>query len=376
MSGAQYEQEDFILVPLTPIHVGGGEEAQLLPEDYRLKGDVLELVSARAVLATQESKTREQMIVALKRDPQTAICRLHDMAPEALVTERIKLDKVSSRELSRSGRRNQIDAFIRSGERPFLPGSSLKGALRTAWLAKCASSVGGRPLSGYKNLERWAFALASSPNETDTDPMRDVTIIDAPLPAGSTRIDPVLSWKKGKKGHYEFGSLGQMHRERMAAVVDGGAPPLIDVSIGLRAKAVRALRKELDPQDSRSPKYAPMAVDALLAALEAHHAPLWGREAEEKFFKGEAGARLRQALVLFDHLDRKGETPAAALVRLGWAAHAEAKSIDGFRQIGPQVKRKSADEGSSRHVVNLNGHPVPFGWALLVRKTRWRAPER
>ena len=96
----------------------------------------------------------------------------------------------------------------------------------------------------------------------------------------------------------------------------------------------------------------------------------------ERFFP-ESGKRLVQALGLFDGMSRGGERPAAALVRMGWAAHAEAKSIAGFREIHrPQFRGTGGEyaaEGSSRHVVDLPGGPYPFGWALLVMADEWRA---
>ncbi|MFC3118250.1 hypothetical protein ACFOHS_08445 [Jhaorihella thermophila] len=38
--------------------------------------------------------------------------------------------------------------------------------------------------------------VASDEQATDTDPLRDLAVADAPLPAGATRIDKVVSWKK------------------------------------------------------------------------------------------------------------------------------------------------------------------------------------
>jgi len=149
--------------------------------------------------------------------------------------------------------------------------------------------------------------------------------------------------------------------------------------MGLRTDTVRKERHGLDETHQKTPRRAPQSVAALLGALEAHHAPLWQREVDEKFFAGESGARLRQALALFDHLSRGGDDPDAALIRLGWAAHAESKSIAGLRKIyRTQAKGagKTAAEGSTRHVINLQGQPAPFGWALLVRQQRWQAPQK
>lgn len=347
MSGAQFVTHHLVLVPLTPLHIGGGEEAQLLPQDYRLNGGHAEQLDIRRVLA-----------------------RL----PEA-------------------ERAARIAAFFRAGGRPTLPGSSLKGALRTAWAAEMAARFGPPrlpplgewpKLSPRKRAEKAAemveqlFALAGGKRAQDTDPFRDVMVADAPLPEGATRIDPVATWKRQDGRAYGFGSVGQMHRERMRSVADGGEPPVIALRIGLRdgafARAGETLAHDRRPRSDRLPG----GIEALLAALEAHHAPLWQREVEEKFFAGPPGERLRQALALFAGFARGQE---AALIRLGWAAHAEAKSLAGLRRIErPQAggADRFAAEGSARHVVNLKGHPLPFGWALLIRKQAWeqRKPKK
>ena len=41
MTGTQFEQLDFLLIPLTPIHIGGGDTASLGRENYRVNGTFL-----------------------------------------------------------------------------------------------------------------------------------------------------------------------------------------------------------------------------------------------------------------------------------------------------------------------------------------------
>lgn len=383
---AQLDFHRLVLVPLTPIHIGGGEEARLLPEDYRLNGSMVERVNVRAVLARLPADERERLIRDFDRNPEGFIRSLQQKAGAEDVIERIPISRESAGAVDLGGeghgRRNQIDAFIRAGAGPFLPGSTLKGALRTAWLLTIwklrERKTGARPFEGRsaRDLEVALFDLERGNAATDTDPMRDVTVRDAPLPQDATRIDKVLAWKRGADG-YGFSQTGEIHRERLRAVIDGDAPPLIEVEIGLRSEAVRRGRVERAADRRAYPRTPPSQLSILLASLEAQHAPLWKRELE-KFFAGETGLRLQQALALFDGLARGGNAPAAALVRLGWGAHAEAKSLEPVRRIErPQVRGsgRHAKEGSARHVLNIGGAPAPFGWALLVRKEAWEAKQ-
>jgi hypothetical protein len=137
---------------------------------------------------------------------------------------------------------------------------------------------------------------------------------------------------------------------------------------------VRDERCNLDPDAKHHSRHAPDSIGALLAALETQHLELWDRELE-KFFPEQKGMRMRLSLELFDQFSREGASPEAALIRLGWGGHAEAKSLAPIRLIErPQSKTidgRFAKEGSARHVIDLAGHPTPFGWALMVRRDAW-----
>ncbi|WP_136646405.1 type III-A CRISPR-associated RAMP protein Csm5 [Tabrizicola sp. YIM 78059] len=405
MTGAQFITHRLVLVPLTPIHIGGGEEARLLPQDYRLRGGHAERIDLRAVLARLSERERAAWIADMARASgdalQNVLRSVQGKAGPSEVIERIPISAESAREVDLAGegqgRRNQIDAFFRAGGRPCLPGSSLKGALRTAWAAEMARRNRTPQLP---RLEEWRnkhknerariaadmvanlFAIAQRQLAQDTDPFRDVEVADAPLPEGATRIDPVATWKRGRPAPgggpapFGFATVGQMHRERMRSVADGGAPPVVGITLGLRDGTIAKEAAAKDAAKRPKPDRVPDGLSALLAALEAHHAPLWQREVNKTFFDGPAGDRLRQSLDLFSSLPRGGDAPQAALVRIGWAAHAEAKSLAGLRRIErPQARGadRFAAEGSTRHVVNLAGHPLPFGWALLVRAEAWDA---
>jgi len=410
VTSGQFESHEFVLVPLTPIHVGGGEEAQWLPEDYRLSADrgCIERISARAVLARLDEKMRADLIAKFDRDPPGFIRELQKRARNDEVVEQISVSAESAAEIDLSAdgrsRKNQIDGFFRAGGQPTIPGSSIKGAIRTAWLRalwefKKRSAHGRDPwtlpdirawaampprgresrAASARQLEEVLLDLAPGKRSTDTDPFRDVSVADVAIPKGATRIDRIADWKKSQRG-YGIQKNAQMHRERLRSVMDGGEPPVLRVVLGLRAGEVRKRRSQLDGSKDRTPRVPIESADLLLAALEMHHAELWERELE-KYFRGPEGERLRQALEVFRAFRRKGKAPEAALIRIGWAAHAEAKSLAPVRRIErPQAKGdgRFAREGSTRHVIDISGHPAPFGWALLVRAEAWaeKAPAR
>lgn len=396
MTGAQFDTARFILVPLTPLHIGGGEEAILTPEDFRAPQDPLERVDLRKVLLRENAV---ELVRKAGLDIWSPLKWAREKAREEDIEERIAISTAALREFKPAFERaatpdeqsrGQINAFQRSAGRPVLPGSSLKGALRTAWLAYCSVRYDkdvpvekrGETAKRHKLLTQRAFQLDSSKQATDADPMRDVTVSDAMLPKESTLIDSLESWKE-RRGRYSSEREGKMLWERTRSVVDGGKPPCIKLSIGVRRKDIVDERRGMKP--GHAPSRSPATLAALLAALNAHHEPLWTRELE-KYFPGAEGQRLRKALCLLNHLRRATDPkadPDAALIRIGRGGHAESKSVATHREV--QIKKpgrgnetKGAQEGSTRHVVRLDddGPVAPFGWALLVRKDRWRAPSR
>lgn len=368
---AQFALSDFVLIPLTPIHIGGGEEAKLGPENYRIRDNRLERVNLRRLLL-RGNKAGLQLQGGFQ---DQIFERLRDEAGPDDIEDSIALAPESAREIGKSGalRQGKVDGFQRSGGAPVLPGSSLKGALRTAWLAHCAKGV--RLPRDANDLTVQAFAL-NPQHKTDTDPFRDLLVEDAVIAAGDTMIDRIFSWKKGEGGQYTFKDTGQMHWEMLRAVADGGEPPVIRLRLGLRDNVVRAQRGQTGRVEQ--PKRAPSDIAALLRAATAQHGPVWKADLD-RFFAGRDD-RLKQTLQLFRHLKRDDPDPDAALIRLGRGGHAESKSVAQFRQVeirNPKTNEKrKADYGTTRHVVKVGDMPVSLGWALLVRADRWQAPER
>ena len=381
MIGPQFIRHDFVVVPITPIHIGGGEEAVLGLEDYRLKNNSLERCDLKGALLA--APNLNALLRDMAKDPIATIRRVQNSVDDREITERIcvsnkvleAINPIKSKEVSRNRRRGDIYAFQRSGEYPVLPGSSIKGCLRTAWLAECVrrKEIRASDLPHEKSRHGRLFEIAFEIDHQDTatDPFREISVSDALIPADSTRVDLVSTRKFNNREEGNAQKLGIINiRERIKAVCDGGKPPLISVQIGLRHSHIQEQRP-----DNMQIVTAPKSVHELLSALEAHHAPLWTRDIERFFPKSAKG--LQQSLAIFDDLNRSGKAPCAALCRMGWASHAEAKSVAGFRKIHrPQFKGRSgefAEEGSARHVVDLPGGPFPFGWALLVTAEAWQA---
>ena len=303
------------------------------------------------------------------------------------------LSDSSARELQRAlenpNRRGSFRSMVRSGGRAIVPGSTVKGALRTGLLhlefERRGVSPGevlmliedrGRSGKASDKLQELAFSL--SPRVTESDPMRDVAVADAVLDEESTQIDQVVDWKRDRSGEFNVPNQQfQLHVERLFSLADRlghrRVSP-ISVSIAVRGSKVLGERRELERRSERlgpdrSPNFA-----TLLQGVNAHHIAVWKLERQHLFsgpLGGDTAALLKSCLDTLgigdiDTLERD-EAPRRALIRLGWAGHFDrSRSKQCAADTVPRRRRTAAAVGSTRRGVMLGGVFVPFGWAALI----------
>lgn len=384
----------FTAIPLTPIHVGDG--SLLAPEDYLLEQAAVARFVPERVVADMRPSERQRFLAALdagRLDEAQAILR-RAADPDRHVVERIALAECAREKLAalfeNPLQRGEIRPFVRTGGRPYLPGSSLKGALRTALLnhfailrqpavVRALSEAAGqerRPGETGRRAEalvRAAFDLG--PNGPDTDPLRFVEVADAPLPPGRTRIDLVENWKPApRRAGAESRPPIPMQVERLLSRADGQTFGF-DVRIGVdpeAARAARALDRGKAPGDA-------VTIDTLMRAVNDF---AWRRFDEELdvFFAGEPAtlALLEEAFRIPAgkqtwSLPLVRRHPNCMLLRVGRFTQFESKSVDHFREgWNPQAGRPIKEHGATRNVIALPGPDgkarVPLGWLLLVRR--------
>lgn len=379
-------------IPLTPIHVGDG--SVLAAEEWRLGQDGrLERFSPAAVLRAAPERTRTDYLRALEQgDLVRAQTILRNAVRPEQVQERIAVGPEAHSELQATLnnplRRGDIRPMIRTGGRPFLPGSSVKGALRTALLSSLVP--GHKPaieaVKEQHRTPRGSIASRAS-NEVqalllrhanpDQDPFRFVAVADLTLPPDSTRIDRVINWRPPHltKGGGQPAEKMQMIFERTLAWADGTALPWPTLEIRIEAGALATVQR-LDPDRRQTPAFA-LRAEQLFGAVKDFHWKLFDDE-RKRFFAGEQGIlrkltdaftlRLADGTVL-----REAELrarPGVLLLRIGRFGQFESKSLEGVRE-GWNAQAKPPhrmSEGNTRNLAKLGaaGPLVPFGWLLLV----------
>ena len=198
---------------------------------------------------------------------------------------------------------------MRSGDSPILPGSTLKGALRTAWLAarvtpqhKAERRADGQYVgkTGQVSNALQAAALEYDASRTEQDPMRDIAVADVTIAAGVTLIDKAQILNLKGEGPVARAQEVQLHLERLAALADRGAfeAPNLNVDIATL---------DNDAQNERSSRARDRAVggaralpshspsfEELRSACNAHHVAVWFGEIE-RFYRGLPTEKLRES---------------------------------------------------------------------------------
>jgi CRISPR-associated protein Csm5 len=381
--------------PLTPIHIGDGQE--ITPESFTLERDRLIRFSPFAALARAGDPQREQYRQLLKRGDFVGAQRhLAKLAadgstgdPGVRVAPACQSDLKAVLE-GRSIGKGRVQPFVRCGEAAIIPGSTLKGALRTAWISREAAHRDPRGIgpvdirwTGQAAAELSRRVLDIEGSALEQDPFRDLYPRDAAIPAGRTRFDRAVLAKLARDRPglaFDQTDRIQMHVERLDCLADGALIAPFDVQIDISGAAYIDLRAKMAAGPKRKAPKTPLNADDLWQAANVFHADLWLYE-RARFHGGEepSGRLLDRLLAAFgltagadlaDQLTRRG----LVLLRLGRYAQFESKAIkvDGKRhgiRAGTKVKpAELMDGGVTRTVVRVAGDiPVPFGWLVMAR---------
>ncbi len=240
-------------------------------------------------------------------------------------------------------------SFCPSDQRPYIPGSAVKGALRTAYLNHLARSVGKGP-KNHKILEQLLLHLDTVPQKDriSKDPFRLVKVSDF-MPAGNvkTKISYVVNKKKKPSEKEARGPV------QILEIIQPGSRFTGEIIVE-RPPARNAVSHVIELQD-----------------LLQSSARFYGEEkaGEDKTLKriGATPAQLPQGNGYF-------------LIRLGRHSGAESVTIKGYRDIkitlGGGNKFTFEDHATTLWLVsetskpNTNKFLSPFGWGLLRERTK------
>lgn len=271
-----FETYNLSISTLSPVHVGCGEDYE--PTNYVIDGETLYAFDAARLLASLNDKQREDLNRALDdRDPMLATQRFfyrHQDAAKAIASHSTpvakaaaqfyakRIGQVANREDSGGKVINKLEiartAFNPMNGLPILPGSSLKGAMRTAVLEALRQLQGHArfPLSDQDAKNFSAASKAANMMEKDlmdgafqTDPMRLVKLSDAEFQPGSykarngkgeeisieRKARSILFQANRKKRPNQFESRASI--ETLVECIPAGQPRAFHASLNIERKA-------------------------------------------------------------------------------------------------------------------------------------------
>lgn len=375
------------LSPLSPIHIGSGEEYD--PTNYVMEKNVLFSFDPGAVHAAFDAQTRQDFLQVVSQGGNTlqAIQKFFQDQKEALIpisTQRIPVtESIQKFYDTRSNNQLRIErmAFSQSENQPILPGSALKGAIRTALLdavhdgqpltAREQQEVERNPKKRWQSLHTIQDTLSNClPDAFERDPMRLIRIRDAHPQTEATGREVLFAINrkesKGGKPSIAEGKGIYQQLECLAPMQQGAF--LTELSFLCPDQAGHA-RDKLPPEvyrwdlahlsQSCNDFYLPILRDEL-----ALYAP---------FLKKEWAAQLQLLLLPKGALRQAMRHHRVFLLRVGRHSGAESVTLQGARHIKIMGDKKENESWRSRPstiwlAAGNKGdqhNMLPFGWLLV-----------
>lgn len=376
------ERRQYLLVVLTPVHIGAG--VSMGPEEYFLDGDWLVRFSAAYVFGLMSDGERRRYEELMNgSDYQAGIRLVREVAKrrrEECTRYRVRIGEACKArlEILLAQRDNAVQTMPHSGDQDLVvvPGTAIKGAIRTALLSellqrkpdlvartekKLSSSLGPKLSVNSRDLE--SEIIGGPNNRMEADPFRFLTVRDTVISASKVRVDQFeMVGRNGMPPHRRGGGIS-MYGERLISLVDDIEPKQAavgSVEIGLDAER---------QQDRRLHGVLQGATMLRWEDVEGMTRAFYGRRLvreKERFSALYEELKPNQSRVL-DVAKQKG-----LLLRIGRHSHFEAASFDGVRrgwQIMPKQPGRAIEMGSTRTVCRLqDGARRAMGWVWLCPK--------
>jgi CRISPR-associated protein Csm5 len=375
--------------PLTGIHIGAGEE--LTPLDYQLVKSSLKAGAERVVKSMYwkySSNTILRRLIAEKKElaafERAGVngnmgelqsffqdnCTVDDIDYLCDVTKEFEQLYQHNRSKDPLDNAARVLQMYRPGGsmRPVIPGSSIKGAIRTALLNLRLDDLDD---AAYKDMARETDDKKLQKkllryNDEKNDPFRCIAIGDSAFPAKDTQLVGLLKNVFCDKNGESLFSLDklQIQAESIRGELLGGA-----------AAAGTSITIDTDLQGASFPGQPPSRITTVSMEniVEACNCFYWNEFDDEykKFYRNIVDGTTDRVETLKKKLEAASKEKNQFILRLGRWSQVEFVTLDeNFRK--PDTKRKGKDMGwgNTRTVFSYNGQFVPMGWCIMTLQER------
>lgn len=363
------ETYKLVITPITPIHIGSGEEIN--PGEYFLfpKDRTIYAVDI-GYMASKLLKGRDTILKWLENDPVKWVVTAADNATFAGLVKKYSRFQCDVTEQDEREIRNRWgEGVSRLGiltlQRPFrdpiIPGSSIKGAIRTALLydmvkkpLDCAP-FGGREVAGRERRQMgrevagWERRqMGGKSGNISDDPLRHLSIGDAVAPGLKTIIYKADFY--GMRNQAGDQAELQAYYECFPETLDGADEYCLETTL-----TIASGHKAYDKNASRITK-SRIVKSCRRFSAEVIKAELdyWEREKD------------REMVVLYQNLQvRLDKDQNISLIRLGWGS--------GMNAVGLNLAKLESNQRSGTADTRFRRNPatrrlldsLPPGWAEI-----------
>ena len=339
---------------LTPVHIGDGNELEPLEYVIRDKFYKINLEAWLSTLTgakldefrklTGKNYGQKEALVLLRKFIRENIDTRNHTEWTADVTENARM-RYEER-FEKPENQLPMSPFIRSSSKPFLPGSSIKGSIRTAYLnylakdiplhkVKRADEAEGRILDALRLNKQGKPAGLS----IEKDPFRAIKIRDTFLPEGATVFAEIINYNK-KNQRLTPTNIQILSEVTYSTLMD--RPVLFGTEIVIDENALKS--------PAIHGKHKRLSVRGLLEACDYFYNKALIEERDRLFKNVTDGNKIKE---IYDRI--LSASKGGFLFRVGWGSGVISMSIKQARTV--------RQYGNSKHLVE---GLYPLGWVKLT----------
>lgn len=349
---------------LTPVHIGDG--TTINPLEYVILDNKLirfrpEVFMRYLPLAEQKpllDYLERADLLKLRHWFKARFTKTQNLPPAAIVSRSTvteSIQKSYNEKFNSLENQLELQPFIHHplDGQPYIPGSSLKGAIRTAVIDQKASQ--NQHLKGNKSVREPEFSKrALDYNDTTTDPFRAIKISDVPL-----QIDKMID-KMQYTTVYNVG-LDEKGNLRSETGSRGISMDVEVLPVGTQFDAELTILSELQRQYGKEVLSMNLEAEQLLNACKHYYSADAIQKELNRFFRGHpAEAQIQKILEIARNLE-----PKQFLLRLGRYGQFEYKTARDFGYLQDGNHHEPTKAGRSRNLAELFN---PLGWVLMTLK--------
>jgi len=353
------------LKTLTPVHISDGSEGDIIPSEYVISDSgqlhkinlamLIEKLPADSLSELTDLMDREDF-VGIRSFIQSTWKTLPDIFPDCIeysmnagdvksYYDNLQNENVDSQLL--------VTPFIRSARKIFVPGSSIKGAIRTAYISElCKDGINedirqnsllmeGNVLKCNKELEKNGKVQIKF--DVEKDPFKALKMSDSSLLTVEGIVEKVEVMSKDKYGKFNADNMKDL--KIFAEFIDSG------VEIDMEAR--------LDTRYFSVPNGlgVTFSFDDIMNSCKAFYKRVLIHE-RDKFFKEFDKQINTHISELYDEFLKLNEEPNSFLFRIG--------KHSGRNSLSLNLINKKGKEPKSRKLILKDGEYLPVGWIKVT----------